>query len=68
MRTFFVVAALALCACPPSSGSGSKSTEPVTTCTQLGQSCLFSAGKLGLCIERAGPCEGTDCLICQSQH
>jgi hypothetical protein len=55
-------------ACPPGTSSGSKSTEPVTTCTAVGQSCLFAPGKLGLCVERTAPCEGADCIICQSQH
>jgi hypothetical protein len=68
MRTLLVSAALALFGCPPESGSGSKSTEPVTTCTRVGQSCLFAPGKLGLCVERTAPCEGSDCIICQSQH
>jgi hypothetical protein len=40
----------------------------VTTCTLVGQSCLFAPGKLGLCVERIGPCEGNGCIACQSQH
>jgi hypothetical protein len=63
-----ISAALALCGCPPDSGTGSKSTEPVTTCTAVGQSCVFAPGKLGLCVERTGPCEGSGCILCQSQH
>jgi hypothetical protein len=63
-----ISAALGLCACPPGSSADVKSNEPVTTCTTLGQSCLFAPGKLGLCVERTEPCEGTGCIICQSQH
>ncbi len=65
-----ISAALGLCACPPgpSTDSNAKSSEPVTTCTTLGQSCLFAPGKLGLCVERTEPCEGAGCIICQSQH
>jgi hypothetical protein len=65
---FALGAGLYLCACPPQTGSGLKDTEPVTTCSRVGQSCIFAPGKLGLCIERTGPCEGESCLICQSQH
>jgi hypothetical protein len=68
MRPFLLSVALALCGCPPSSGSGSKVEEPVTSCTRVGQSCLFEPGKLGLCIERTGACSGAGCLVCQSQH
>lgn len=68
MRVFLIPVALALCGCPPNSGNASQSSEPVTTCTRIGQSCLFAPGKLGLCVERTGPCEGTACIICQSQH
>jgi hypothetical protein len=68
MRALLIFAALALCSCPPRSDNGSKSSEPVTTCTHVGQSCLFAPGKLGLCVERTGPCEGSGCIICQSQH
>jgi len=50
------------------SGNSSKSTEPVTVCTSVGQACTFAPGKLGLCVERTAPCEGAGCFICQSQH
>ncbi|MGH7439222.1 MAG: hypothetical protein ACRENE_26350 [Polyangiaceae bacterium] len=68
MRALAIMVALVLCGCPPSSGNGSKGNEPVTTCTSVGQSCLFAPGKLGLCVERTAPCDGTGCIICQSQH
>jgi hypothetical protein len=68
VRALALVAGMTLVACPPSSGSGAGSSEPVTTCTRAGQSCLFAPGKLGLCVERTPPCEGNDCLVCQSQH
>jgi len=68
MRVLTIAAIVVFCGCPPSSGNGSKSTEPVTTCTSVGQSCIFAPGKLGLCVERTAPCEGAGCIICQSQH
>jgi hypothetical protein len=63
-----ISATLALCGCPPDSGTGMKSMDPVTTCTSVGQSCIFAPGKLGLCVEGTAPCEGAGCIICQSQH
>jgi hypothetical protein len=68
MRALLLSTAVALSECPAGTSGGSKSSEPVTTCTVVGQSCLFAPGKLGLCIERTGPCEGNGCIICQSQH
>jgi hypothetical protein len=70
MRVFLVgiSGALALSACPPATGSSGKSNEPVTTCATAGQSCVFQEGKLGLCVERTGPCNGSGCLVCQSLH
>ena len=68
MRALVFSLMLALCACPPDGGTGMKSAEPVTTCTKVGQSCIFAPGKLGLCVERTPPCEGDGCIICQSQH
>jgi len=36
-------------------------------CTAFGQTCEFSPGKLGSCVQRDN-CQGPDCFICQSQH
>jgi hypothetical protein len=36
-------------------------------CTEVGQRCEFSPGKLGACVQR-DDCQGKDCFICQSQH
>jgi hypothetical protein len=44
-----------------------KSAEPPATCAKAGDSCTFSPGKLGLCIESTGG-NGSGSLICQSQH
>jgi hypothetical protein len=68
MRALLLSAAVVLSGCPAGTSGGSKSNEPVKTCTIVGQSCLFAPGKLGLCVERTGPCEGSGCIICQSQH
>jgi hypothetical protein len=42
-----------------------KSIEPPATCMKAGDSCTFSPGKLGTCVEAAG---GNTSLVCQSQH
>jgi hypothetical protein len=44
-----------------------KSVEPPATCSKAGDSCTFSPGKLGLCIESTGG-NGSGSLVCQSQH
>jgi hypothetical protein len=46
-----------------------KSGPPVkpAPCTAFGQTCEFSPGKLGSCVQRDN-CQGPDCFICQSQH
>jgi hypothetical protein len=42
-----------------------KSIEPPATCVKAGDSCTFSPGKLGTCVETVG---GNTSLVCQSQH
>ena len=42
-----------------------KSIEPPATCAKAGDSCTFSPGKLGTCVEPSG---GNTSLVCQSQH
>jgi hypothetical protein len=56
--------ALLLCACPGKMDSKSSKPKP---CERFGQTCEYSPGKLGSCVERTG-CTGPSCLICQSQH
>jgi hypothetical protein len=50
-----------LAGCP---GGKARAIEP---CRRFGQTCEFSPGKLGTCVERTG-CTGEGCLVCQSQH
>jgi hypothetical protein len=40
---------------------------PLPPCSQVGQRCEFSPGKLGACVLR-DDCRGNDCFVCQSQH
>jgi hypothetical protein len=58
---FVLAASVCVLACPPTK----KSDAPPTTCAHVGDTCTFAPGKLGLCIE---PADGSDGLICQSQH
>lgn len=67
IRSLLVLVALAVAGCPPS-GAGPK---PVGECTKEGESCTFSAGKLGTCVGKPAPCAPSaadSCFVCQSQH
>ena len=45
-----------------------RNTNPSSSwCKKFGDSCEFSPGKLGSCMEREN-CTGPHCLFCQSQH
>lgn len=59
-----VFIAFVLTACPRKEAP--KPFEP-KPCERFGQSCEFSPGKLGSCVERTD-CSGPHCLVCQSQH
>jgi hypothetical protein len=67
-RLLGLVAASLLLGCPPASDKKPASREP---CAKLGQTCEFSPGKLGSCVQR-DDCTpspgGTSCFVCQSQH
>ena len=60
--------ALALTACPPQESGEKKSVPAVTkACAKVGDTCEFSPGKLGSCVQR-DECTTPPCLVCQSQH
>jgi hypothetical protein len=63
LKLMVALAAACLCGCPRS-GDTKKTPAP---CTELGQQCEFSPGKLGACSYKAN-CTGAGCLYCQSQH
>jgi hypothetical protein len=44
---------------------GATVAEPPANCTKLGDTCTFSPGKLGLCVESTNDSAK---LVCQSQH
>lgn len=51
-------------ACPERNPGPAAAQPP---CTQFGQRCEVSPGKLGTCVKR-DDCSGSDCYVCQSQH
>jgi hypothetical protein len=58
--------AAALLGCPP---DDKKSPAPTASgaCEKVGQSCEFSPGKLGTCVQK-DDCKTGNCFVCQSQH
>lgn len=56
----------ALLGCPP---DDKKSPAPSASgaCEKVGQSCEFSPGKLGTCVQK-DDCKTGNCFVCQSQH
>jgi hypothetical protein len=44
-----------------------QASADASVCTRVGESCEFSAGKLGTCVRR-DDCATEPCLVCQSQH
>jgi hypothetical protein len=65
-----VAVALALVGCPPAGDNkDEKKAAPKTptVCAKVGDTCEFSPGKLGSCIQR-DDCTTPPCFVCQSQH
>ncbi len=61
-----LIPVLALCACDPPKGSQGGA---VAVCTQVGQRCTHSPGKLGVCTPaNESSCDVPPCLSCASQH
>jgi len=67
MRFFALTAFLVLVGCPPAE---KKAPPPTAGCSKMGQSCEYSPGKLGTCVQKDGCADTTkpDCFVCQSQH
>ena len=57
--------ALTLFGCPSKDEKRATPSAP-TKCEKVGQSCEFSPGKLGTCVQKDDCTE--NCLVCQSQH
>jgi hypothetical protein len=63
-RRLLALLFLVVTGCPGKKAAQDFAPKP---CARFGDSCEFSPGKLGSCVERTG-CSGPNCLICQSQH
>ena len=53
--------------CPPDDKKGPAPAAP-KTCEKVGQSCEFSPGKLGTCVQKDDCPSAAPCFVCQSQH
>jgi hypothetical protein len=65
MRNLWYALALSLCGCPVKSEGKPAALEP---CKAFGQTCEFSPGKLGSCVQKDDCIAGQNCFVCQSQH
>jgi hypothetical protein len=64
-RSLLLLSGLLLLACPERKSESPPA--PLPPCTQVGQRCEFSPGKLGSCVQR-DDCHEQNCFVCQSQH
>jgi hypothetical protein len=62
----FILFATPLLGCPP---DDKKAPAPVAAkaCEKVGQTCEYSPGKLGTCVQK-DECASGNCFVCQSQH
>jgi hypothetical protein len=64
--TLFCAIAAVLLGCPPDDKKAPAPT-PSGACEKVGQSCEYSPGKLGTCVQK-DDCKSAPCFVCQSQH
>ncbi len=53
--------------CPPE-GKREPAKTDTAACSKVGQTCEFSPGKLGTCVQKDECPSGQTCMVCQSQH
>lgn len=53
--------------CPSAREHADENRDVGAACTKVGQSCEFSPGKLGTCVQ-LDECASPPCYRCQSQH
>ena len=65
-RAALAIAMAGLLGCPP---DDKKAPAPPASgaCEKVGQSCEYSPGKLGTCVQK-DECKTGSCFVCQSQH
>lgn len=63
-----LLATASLLGCPPDEKKApAPARVTANACEKLGQSCEYSPGKLGTCVEN-DDCPSGRCFVCQSQH
>jgi hypothetical protein len=68
MRSFFFVVFAIVCVACAEPRATSSEAGALAKCARVGQSCEFSPGKLGSCVQRDDCAAGEACFVCQSQH
>ena len=64
-----LLASLLGCPPPPKSAPEGTPTDPVTTCTEVGQVCKMGGSQLGVCTASESKCDADDaCFSCMPQH
>ena len=66
-RGLVLGAFVALLGCPPADKKAPPPGSATGACERVGQSCEFSPGKLGTCVQK-DECKTGACFVCQSQH
>ena len=66
-RGVLIAALAALLGCPPEDKRTPTPSGPAGVCEKVGQSCEYSPGKLGTCVQK-DDCKSGACFVCQSQH
>lgn len=67
VRGLLVGAVVALFGCPPDDKKAPAPSGAPGACEKVGQSCEYSPGKLGTCVQK-DDCKTGACFVCQSQH
>ena len=66
-RVFVLGLVVVLLGCPPDDKRVPVQGGATGACEKVGQSCEYSPGKLGTCVQK-DECKTGACFVCQSQH
>jgi hypothetical protein len=68
-RGLVLTLVVALLGCPPDDkkAPAGQPSGAAGACEKVGQSCEYSPGKLGTCVQK-DDCKTGACFVCQSQH
>ena len=67
LSTLCAISLAALTGCPPESKREPAKSD-TAVCSKVGQTCEYSPGKLGTCVQKDDCPQGQTCFTCQSQH